>query len=77
MYLVIALPASYYVYANLIIYKEFLFPTSRELGSAVWLGIAAYLYHTFNKVRFSEVKTKERKANYLDHRYNFYKDEYG
>jgi hypothetical protein len=76
-YMLVSIPMSYYVYDKLILHKEFLFPTADELGSAVWLAIIAYVYHTFNSVKFSDERTKTRKANYLDNRYKKYKNTYG
>lgn len=76
-YVLVSIPVSYYVYDKLISHKEFLFPSAKELGSAVWLAIVAYAYHTFNNVKLSDERTKERKANYLDNRYGKYKRRYG
>jgi hypothetical protein len=76
-YMLVSIPMSYYVYDKLILHKEFLFPTADELGSAVWLAIIAYIYHTFNSVKLSDERTKARKANYLDNRYTKYKNAYG
>lgn len=76
-YMLVSIPMSYYVYNKLILHKEFLFPTADELGSAVWLAIIAYIYHTFNSIKFSNERTKTRKANYLDNRYKKYKNAYG
>lgn len=76
-YVLVSVPASYYVYDKLIIHKEFLFPTAKELGSAVWLAIVAYAYYTFNNVKLSDERTKARKANYLENRYLKYKSIYG
>lgn len=76
-YILVSILFSYYVYDTLITHKEFLFPTSKELGSAMWLAIVAYIYHTFNSVKLSSEKTKARKANYLKNRYLTYNRLYG
>ncbi|MEQ8185835.1 hypothetical protein [Marinobacter salarius] len=76
-YVLVSVPVSYYVYDKLIIHKEFLFPTAKELGSAVWLAIVAYAYYTFNNVKLSDERTKARKANYLNNRYSKYRSIYG
>ncbi|WP_198040130.1 hypothetical protein [Microbulbifer agarilyticus] len=76
-YVLISVPMSYYVYDVLIIHKDFLFPTAKELGSAVWLAIVAYAYHTFNSVKLSDGRTKARKMNYLQKRYKIYRRTYG
>ena len=76
-YVLTAVPMSYYVYDILITHKEFLFPTAKELGSAVWLAIVAYAYHTFNNVKLSDERTKARKAGYLQNRYTTYRNIYG
>lgn len=76
-YILVSVPMSYYVYDTLILHKEFLFPTAKELGSAVWLAIVAYAYHTFNSVKLSGERTKARKAKYLLNRYRTYKKAYG
>lgn len=76
-YFFVSIPMSYYVYDTLITHKEFLFPTAKELGSAVWLAIVAYAYKTFNSVKLSDERTKARKASYLNDRYSTYKSLYG
>lgn len=76
-YVVVSIPISYYVYDGLITHKEFLFPTAKELGSAVWLAVVVYIYHTFNSVKLSDERTKARKASYLLDRYATYKRLYG
>ena len=76
-YVLASVPMSYYVYDTLILHKEFLFPTAKELGSAVWLAIIAYAYHTFNSVKLSDERTKARKTKYLKNRYRAYKQAYG
>lgn len=72
-----SIPVSYYVYDKLIIHKKFLFPSSDELGSAVWLAIVAYVYQTFNKVRLSDERTRTRKASYLEDRFSKFRKCYG
>lgn len=76
-YISVSLPISYYVYDTLIKHKDFLFPTPKELGSALWLAIVAYAYHTFNSIKLSNERTRTRKASYLKHRYENYKKLYG
>lgn len=76
-YFVASVPLAYYIYCRLILNKEFLFPSDKELGSALWLAVLAYLYHTINSVQFSSEKTKARKKNYLEHRFEAYKKEFG
>lgn len=76
-YILVSVPLSYYVYDTLILHKEFLFPTAKELGSAIWLAIVAYAYHTFNNVKLSSERTKARKARYLRNRYRTYQQAYG
>lgn len=76
-YILVSVPMSYYVYDALITNKEFLLPTEKEIGSAVWLAIVAYIYHTFNSVKLSDERTRSRKASYLKDRYTRYKNLYG
>lgn len=76
-YMLVSIPMSYYIYDKLILHKEFLFPSADELGSAVWLAIIAYIYHTFNSVKLSDERTRARKATYLNDRYTKYKTAYG
>ncbi len=76
-YILISVPISIYVYENIILYKEFLFPSQEKLGSAIWLAIIAFLYQTFNNIKLSDIQTKARKKNYLTNRYVKYKKFYG
>lgn len=76
-YMAVSIPVSLFIYHKVIIHKAFLFPTSEELGSAIWLAVVAYIYQTFNKINLSDERTKKRKANYLDDRYQHYKMMYG
>jgi hypothetical protein len=77
LYVIVSVPVSYYVYENLILHKEFLFPDTKEIGSAVWLAIIVYVYHTCNNVKLSTQRTKARKENYLQVRYQSYYSLYG
>lgn len=76
-YVAVSVPASYYIYHQLIVHKEFLFPSPEDLGTAVWLGIAAYIYHTANSIRSSGERTKARKLAYLKNRFDTYNKAYG
>lgn len=76
-YILVSVPFAYYVYEQLILHREFLFPSPKELGNAIWLGIAAYLYHTANSVRFSGERAKSRKRSYLVNRFEYYRERYG
>ncbi len=76
-YIIVAIPSSYYVYSNFIVYKDFFFPTPEELGSVIWLGIIAYLYGTLNNIEFSNIKTINRKTKYIEKKYKKYKSNYG
>ena len=75
-YICVSIPLSYYVYDTLILHKEFLFPSAKEIGSVVWLAIVAYAYHTYNSVKLSDKRTKERKSKYLENRYQQYKSQF-
>lgn len=75
-YILTSTTVSYYVYSNLIIYQESLFPSPKEIGSAVWLAVAAYIYHTFNNIELSDIKTKKRKNNYIKSQYHTYNEKY-
>lgn len=77
LYILVAVPISYYVYENIILHREFLFPSPEKLGNAVWLAIIAFLYQTFNNIKLSDIQTKKRKGNYLQNRYDKYKILYG
>lgn len=76
-YVLVSVPFAYYVYKQLIVHKDFLFPSPEELGNVIWIGIAAFLYHTANSVRSSGTKTKERKNKYLLNRFEYYQKQYG
>lgn len=75
-YWIISIPSAYYIYDRLILQQEFFLPTKKELSSALWLAILAYIYHTFNSIRLSDEKAKQRKINYIKNRYYRYKKLY-
>ena len=54
---------------QLISEQKFFFPATAELGGALWLGIAAFLYATFNTVSKPGQATHRRKSAYLDSRF--------
>ncbi len=76
-YILASVFSSYYVYSNLILDKAFFFPEPKDIGNALWLGVIGFVYHTFNSVRITDVKTKRRKENYLIGVYNHYSKIYG
>ena len=72
-----SIPVAFYVYENVILKNQYFFPTNEDLGNALWLGVLAFVYQTFNRVKLSNENTKKRKRNYITHRFNFYKSIYG
>lgn len=76
-YALVSISVAYYVYSNLIIHKSFFFPEPKDIGNALWLGVAAFIYHTCNSVRLSDVNIHKRKNNYLKKSYEKYKYLYG
>lgn len=75
-YWVTSILMSYYIYTNFIANKDFLFPSKEDLGSALWLGIVAFLYLTFNKVSLPHARTLQRKKRYLENRYVRFQRQY-
>lgn len=76
-YWVTSIPVAFYVYENLIQKNQYFFPTNEDLGNALWLGVLAFIYQTFNRVKLSSENTKKRKRNYVTHRYNHYRSIFG
>lgn len=72
-----SIPVAFYVYENLIQKNQYFFPTNEDLGNALWLGVLAFIYQTFNRVKLSNENTKKRKRNYVAHRYNHYRSIFG
>lgn len=75
-YWITSIPIAFYAYENIILKNEYFFPSDKNLGSALWLGVIAFIYHTFNRIKLSNEKTKQRKDNYIKHRYDYYKSMY-
>lgn len=72
-----SIPVAFYVYENVILKNQYFFPAHEDLGNALWLGVLAFVYQTFNRVKLSGENTKRRKKNYIIHRYNYYKSLFG
>jgi hypothetical protein len=65
---------SYYCYITFILKKTNLFPDFSTLSNELWIIIMIYLYAVFNKMKFSQKRTTNRKNRYLRNRYHlFYK----
>ena len=76
-YALVSVPAAYLIYENVILYKQLFLPSWGEIGTALWLGVAAFVYQTFNRVKLSATGTKRRKRRYLEDRYTTFKARYG
>jgi hypothetical protein len=68
---------SYLVDKNMVGDNSFLFPSRQEIGSAVWLAIAAYLYKTINSVKISSNNESTRIQSYIQKRLDSYRGSYG
>jgi hypothetical protein len=67
---------AYFVYIKFILIKEFLFPSNEDIGSAIWLGIIAYLYKTFNNMNFSSVNSSKMQNKYIFDKYKCFKNSF-
>ncbi|WP_216595894.1 hypothetical protein [Flammeovirga sp. OC4] len=75
-YILVSVSLSYYVYENIILNKEFFFPSSERLGNALWLGVIGFLYHTFNSINFDSKNSIKRKEKYLESVFDIYYKKY-
>lgn len=73
----VSIGLGYFVYANMIVDGEFFFPSRQEIGSAVWLAIAAFAYKTINSVEFSSKAKRKRIERYVEARLDVYRARYG
>jgi hypothetical protein len=67
----------FWVHANVIEHREFLFPSKQEIGSALWLGMIAFLYTTINSIQLSETKARRRRIAYVSYQRDKYLSLYG
>jgi hypothetical protein len=68
---------AWFVYETIIIEKDYLFPTRRDLSNAIWLGVIAFIYKTFNTIRLPHNGTEKRKNRYIGEMYRKIKIQYG
>ncbi|TXI44648.1 MAG: hypothetical protein E6Q50_17405 [Lysobacter sp.] len=66
-----------WIHNNIIEHKEFLFPSRQEIGSALWLGLAAFLYTTINNISLSEKKARHRRERYVAYQHAKYMSLFG
>lgn len=66
-----------WIQRNLIENGEFLLPTKQEIGTAIWLAIAAFIYKTINSIEISETKARQRRKRYVDGQARKYLTRYG
>lgn len=68
---------AYFVYTNLVVSKEYLLPSTEDIGSAVWLAIAAFVYKTFNSVQTSNQSHERKRERYIQAAYVRFRALYG
>ncbi len=80
---VLSIACSMAAYDQIISKKQFFFPAAQELGSALWLGVVAFLYQTLNSITTSDRAQRKRVRKYvldqymrLKHRHGRVVDEY-
>lgn len=61
----LSVTCSFAAYDHVISKRQFFFPTSHELGSALWLGVIAFLYQTLNGISTSDKAQERRVRNYV------------
>lgn len=54
-----------------------LLPSPRSLLDQMWILIFMFIYSVFNNIEFSQAGTIKRKKNYIIHRFDLLKKEYG
>jgi len=76
-HIIVSLTVAYLIYQRVISRREFFFPSAAELGTAVWVAVIVFLYHTVNHVEHPTDRTKARKERYVRRRYRQFKEDYG
>ena len=72
----LSIACSIAAYERVISDRQFFFPTANELGSALWLGVAAFLYQTLNSISTSDKAQLKRVRRYVLAQYKSLKHRY-
>lgn len=67
---------TFYIYDKILRVKANILPDFSSISNELWIIIIIFLYELFNKMSFSDERTRKRKESYLHHRYNLYKSKY-
>jgi len=65
----LSIACSIIAYEQVISNRQFFFPTAHELGSALWLGVIAFLYQTLNSISTSDKAQQKRVRAYVLHQH--------
>lgn len=68
---------SYFVYYKIIINRVNLLPDFTTLANELWIIILIFLFHVTNNIRLSHERTIKRKENYVEKKFNGFKNKYG
>ena len=77
IHFILTVSLSWLSYRYLIVKRSNLLPNLETISNELWLVIAGFLYFLFNKIRWSNRGTEERKLAYLLCRYALYRKRYG
>lgn len=61
---VLAIAISYIVYTNFIENRKFLIPDEKDIATAIWFSLVAYIYRTLNMISSSE-RDQKRNRDYI------------
>lgn len=76
LYWITIVSVSYFSYTEIIYKKENILPDFTTISNELWVIILIFIFHTFNKIRFSPDKTIKRKDNYLNNRISHFQRKY-
>jgi hypothetical protein len=67
---------TYYIYDKILRVKANILPDFSTISNELWIIIVIFLYELFNKISFSDERSRKRKRNYLDNRYHLYRNKF-
>ena len=72
----LSIACSMVAYDLIISKKEFFFPSASEIGSALWLGVVAFLYQTLNSISTNDSAQQKRINRYILEQYKKFNHRY-
>ncbi len=77
LYWVTVIPASIFIYKDVIKIKQNLLPNFQTISNELWLIIFFFLYEMFNRTSLPSAQTEKRKKRYICNRYKKYNKKFG